>query len=114
MAVFNLPKTHDDFFTLQFMIFFLISFFLNAFSNGQATIIFLEDEYSVGIGHDLEVLDQKTAMLEKYSKDLFDANSVYWWVVFSLYFGVSPLINFYYGFFIFRKGQWKDLKSLKI
>ena len=119
MSVFNLPKTHDNFFTLQFLLIFLIGFGVNVYSNGQATLMFFEDEYGINpdlspeLQEELYLLSDEYRIMQEYSTDVFNRNSLVNYLVLIFYFGVSPLINFYFGFFVFRRGQWKEWKKTK-
>lgn len=109
MAVFNIPSQHDEWLTIQFILFFVLGFGINVYSNGQATLIYLENEYQLKPNHPAYNLTPQYELLQKYTNQEKYRNDWINYVLLILYFIISPLINFYFAFFKFKKGQWKDI-----
>lgn len=109
---FQIPRKIDDWLTIQYIIFFLIGFFLNVFSNGQATLIFIDDYYGVdqdSVFEDTLYFSEKQKYIKEFENHIYTNNKFVWLVTLLLYFVISPLINFYYAFFVFKKGSiWID------
>lgn len=108
--VFNIPKQHDEWLTFQFLLFFLIGFGINVFTNGQATLYYFDTEYN--LDNQQYFTDEKVEQLKDVYQKLSFKNDFILYSVLFMYFILSPLINFYYGFKIFKKGQWKHLKRI--
>jgi hypothetical protein len=114
MVVFNIPKAHDEFFTIQFTIIFLIGFLLNVYSNGQATLLFLENEYDIKPNEAGYEYTPQYQLLQQYTNQEKFRNDWAQYVILGLYFIISPLINFYFAFFVFKKGQWDKLNNINV
>lgn len=106
VQIFNLPKTHDEFFTIQFLLFFLIGFMLNAFANGQATLVFIHNEYDISPNSPVYNLTEQYRIIQEYSHSTLLKDNRIWYLILIFYWIVSPLINFYYAIFVFYKGQF--------
>jgi hypothetical protein len=114
---FNVAKEIDDFFYFQFIIIFLIGFSINVYTNGQATVIFLEDYYSISNASLLTTLndDGYFTMDDNakitYLKDMYQTtiwrSEIALYVSTFMYFILSPAVSFYYTFFVFPKRKRK-------
>jgi hypothetical protein len=104
MAVFNIPKDVDSWLTIQYLILFLMAFAINTDANGRATLIYLEAEYHISPDSPNFYYTNDYKMLQKYSQDVELRNKWVWNICLILYFIISPTINFYFGFFVFKKG----------
>lgn len=103
MTIFNLDQKKDEFFTIQFIIFFMIGFFVNVYSNGTATLVYLDNEYSIKPNNQNYIYTPEYQLLQEYSQKISYRNNSINYINLILYFIVSPLLNFIYGFFIFKK-----------
>lgn len=107
MKVFKLPDEIDEILTIQFLIIFVIGFMINVLANGNATLVFFHDEYGVSPGDDSFYQDYKTEMISQYASTTLSNIHYSFWVSHFLYWILSPLVNFYYAFFRFRKLSWE-------
>ena len=107
--VLNIPKAHDEWLTYQFLLFFLIGFGINVFTNGQATLYYFDTEYNLDTQQ--YFTDEKLEQLKDIYQKLSFKNDFILYSVLFMYFILSPAVNFYFGFFKFKKGQWKDLNN---
>lgn len=103
MPIFNLPQTHDEYFTIQFLIIFLIGFCINVYSNGTATLIFMHNEYDISPDSPSYNLTPQYETLRQYANSEILRNKWAERIMLVLYFIISPAVNFYYGFFVFKK-----------
>lgn len=104
-STFNIPVKVDEWLYIQFVIFFLIGFCINAFSNGQATLIFFEDYYSViPNSDDLGFQTERDKVIQEYSNQTYFNSRLAFWVAHFLYWILSPAVNFYFAIFRFKKG----------
>ena len=117
----NMPRAHNDYFTYQFLLFFLLGFIINVYSNGQATLYYLDKEYSINSTQQTLIEDAHLKELKETYQHLSYQKGWVNLATLILYFGVSPLVNFYFAFFKFKKGQWKvysqkakDLNTLAV
>jgi len=111
--VLNVPKNIDSWLTIQFLIFFLMAFAINTDANGRATLIYLSSEYHISPDSPNFEYTKDYQLLQKYSQDVELRDKWVWDICLILYFIISPAINFYFGFFVFKKGQtWKSQQSL--
>lgn len=99
---FDVPKDVDNFFTLLFMIAVLLSIGYNVYTGGNATLVFLENEYSV-VPNDDPIID---SWIQEYANNTIDKHKRVYWLSFFLYYLGVPLICFYYGYFKFRPEMW--------
>jgi hypothetical protein len=114
MTAFNLTKEQDEFFTIQFLIIFLIGFCINVYSNGQATLIFMHNEYDISPDSPIYNLTPEYQALQKYTNQEKFRNVWAEYIMLFLYFIVSPLVNLYYGFFVFKKRQTQQSLNIEI
>jgi hypothetical protein len=91
---------------------FLIGFGINVYSNGQATLIFMQNEYDIKPDSSVYNLTPQYEMLQKYTNQTKYRNDWVQYVILILYFIVSPGVSFYYGFFVFKKGQWDKYNNV--
>jgi hypothetical protein len=112
---FNIPKEIDEFFYVQFVCFFLIGFMMNVYSNGQATLIFVEDYYQINPLIDNQnnsyfennfMQNQKEDMIQKYTNQTYFNSNLARNLSLILYWLISPLICFYFAIFRFRNIQY--------
>jgi len=112
---FNIPKEIDEFFYIQFVLFFLIGFMCNVYSNGQATLIFVEDYYQINplitdnqnLSSQYEFMQsQKQEVIQKYTNQTYFNSKLARNLTLLLYWLISPLICFYFALFKFRNIQY--------
>lgn len=117
MKYLNLKKSVDDWLTTQFIIFFLIGFAINVFSNGQATLFFIEDYYNIDSNYESNFnnysfnnftfinsnLNQKNIIIQNYTNNVYFKNKLALYISQVLYWIISPLVNLYFGLFILGK-----------
>lgn len=105
MKVFNVPDEIDEWLTLQFIIFFVIGFLFNVYANGNATLVFFDDYYNIDPYSDISYnrsLTEQEYYIREYASNTLVSTQRSFWIVHFLYWILSPLINFYYGFFRFK------------
>lgn len=104
----DIPREIDDFFYFQFFIVFLIGFAINVFTNGQATMIFMNETYNIVPLMNYSFHTQEYQVIQDFT------NQVSWKSDFAknlslfFYFVLSPLVNFYYSIFVFKKNRFWD------
>lgn len=107
---FNIPKQHDDFFYIQFFLIFIMSILYNFGTNGQQTINLLNNSCGITPTQNINILDNFTTQdykdLQKYDNQISYRNKRILYINEFLYWILSPLINFYFAFFVFKKGQF--------
>lgn len=108
MKVFQVPDEIDEFFTIQFIIIFLLGFMINVYANGNATLIFFHDYYGVDPGQDFIYADENLQYIEKYSSNTLHNNIYAFWISFFLYWFGIPLICIFFGIFKFNKPIWDN------
>jgi hypothetical protein len=115
---FNIPKPIDEFFVCVFMLFFLIGFMCNVYSNGQATLLFIHSYYDMKpnnsssisikiLNTTIESNKEFKAIQDFTNKTYFNNNFVNY-LALIFYWLISPLICFYFAIFRFNKNMWLD------
>lgn len=116
---FNIPDKIDNWLFLQFLLFFLVGFMINVYTNGQATIVFLENHYGEAVpfkNFNFSLTESSSVIFEtdyqyqvQYLKDYYhktewnsnfakNLSLIFYWLV-------SPLINFIFAVFVFKKDE---------
>lgn len=98
----SVPSDLSDWFTIQFIIFFLVSFFIFSTNNGYSTLGFLDDNYDYDVSINSSVDDfgfvDYDPYLEYYEDLKFKVLPRQRFMAYILYFIVSPLVNYIFFF----------------
>lgn len=117
--VFDIPDEIDEFLTLMFLAIFVLSFMLNTHVCGRAVIDFYNESFDVSpkvIQNDplsSYSLDNSFSYYIQQSSNQYLKNTkVSFWSMIVIYWGIIPILCFYYAFFRFKSTMWKDLNTL--
>lgn len=107
---FGMPKQLDNFFTLQFLLLFVVSFLFNFYGNAQVTLLYYDEVHGLTLEQCNALQDNPVLEMTKdqeYICEYLRGSS--WRSLFAqkssqiLFSVISPLISLYYAFFVFRK-----------
>lgn len=101
-GIFGIPKELEELFFMQGVVFYLIAFLLMSYADGRVTIMYIENEFGLS-GYNDTIVDEKDRLLSKYNYDLKTSNRRVSIMLIILYFVISPVINFYYGYKHYKK-----------
>lgn len=100
--VFNIPRELDEFLTLGFLFLFLISYGYNMATSGNATLVFLKNEYAVQ-PEENPLMD---SWIQEYANNKLSQSIRAYYLTQGLYWLGIPILCFYYSIFKFKPDMW--------
>lgn len=103
----DIPREIDDWIYFQLLIIFVIGFCINVYGDARATMIFMNNTYGIVPNEDtnFSLYRPEMAQIQTFTNSIYIRSVYARWTAIILYFVVSPLINFYFAIFKFKRGR---------